>query len=177
MITFDIIIIIVLGIAFVIGYLKGFIKILISLGMFILSIFLSISFSGQVKNLLLKIFSMDEIFAVILAFVIIFVVCSIISTILIRIFNVKRGFSGLLNKLAGGALSILQTTFIISAILIFLNLFNFPSNEMRRTSKLYDPVLNFVPTTFSFVKKVFPKSKEFFDAIEKISDSTKDYFS
>lgn len=171
--SIDIAIIILLALGFITGYIKGLIKIIISLAMFIVSIFLSISFSGKVKTLLQSLFTINDLTAVILSFVLIFVICSIISAILIKLFNIKKGITGLVNRLGGGALGIIQISIFISAILILMNIFSFPSDNSKKDSLLYNPMMNFVPTTFTFVKKIFPSTSDFFNSIENINGKIK----
>ncbi len=166
-IDYTVIIFVIIG--FFLGLKDGLIKKIISLAALIAAIFISITFSHEVKKLVMQFTSLDALPAMIIAFSIIFVVSFIFASILSRLLKPRDGVISLINKLMGGVVGVLQIWLLLSAVFIFLNLFSFPDKESRISSHLYSFTFSLIPNTFKVIEKVVPSTKEFFDLIREIN--------
>jgi len=166
-IDYAVIIFVIIG--FLLGLKDGLIKKVISLAALIAAIFISITFSHDVKKIAMQITSLDALPAMIVSFILIFVVSFLVASLLSRLLKPRDGVISLINKFLGGIVGVFQIWLILSALFIFLNLFSFPDKESRVQSHLYNFTFSLIPNTFKVIEKAFPSTKEFFDLIREVN--------
>jgi uncharacterized membrane protein required for colicin V production len=167
-IDYAVIIFVIVG--FLLGLKDGFIKKFLSLAALVAAIFISITFSSSLKQLIMEITSLADLPAMIVSFISIFVISFILASILSKMLTPKDAVFSLINKFLGGVIGVFQVGFLLSAILILLNFFRFPDEATRVRSHLYNFTYSIIPNTFKFIEQAFPSTKEFFDLIRKANE-------
>jgi len=161
----DIILGIILLLAFIAGYKKGLFVTLASLIGIIAGVYGAIYFSDFAGAYIAKWFDWTDqttkwvSFAI--TFFIIVMVVSMAGKFLTKIANFAA--LGLLNKLLGGVFSVLQYALIISVFFMFFDSSNITgyviSEEKKSESKLYEPVASLAPMIVPTVIEEFNKHK------------------
>lgn len=172
----DIVIVILVILGFLLGLKDGFIKKILSLAALAVAIIISITFSNNVKLFIQSLIQIDPFPAMIISFILIFVLSFLVASIISKMFTPKDVVLNFINRILGGLLGFLQVGLILSALLIFLNIFHFPNEEVKRDSHFYKLTYNLIPLTFKFVEKTFPSSKEFFDLIREANKRKESIF-
>jgi membrane protein required for colicin V production len=154
----DIIIVLLLVISAVSGYRKGFIHQLASLVAIILGIFLAVKFGKLLWPFVQTHFISSENISKIVSFISIFIIVLILIYLLGRF--LEKIFEeielALINKLAGSVFSIIKMAFILSVIMVLLNIsiikLNWPKAESIEKSYLYKPIESVAPAIFPYLK-------------------------
>ena len=141
----DIIILITIVVAFILGFKDGLIRKIIGLVGFVLAIILAIKLASFSGNILKGIFGFEEQFAKISGGVIIFLAIMVITAIIKRVVHPFDKVNNLINRIAGGATGSFQFLVFLSAVFYILNTFGFPSEETKKKSFSYIPVANIIP--------------------------------
>lgn len=153
----DVIIGILVIFAAIHGYKKGLVHQLASLGAVILGIFIAVKFSKWIAPFILAHFTSSANAAKIAAFVVIFIVVVILVHILGKFIEkaVEEIELAPLNRIAGLAFGVIKMVFILSAIMVLLELsiikFNWPKEKDRLRSYLYKPVESVAPAIFPYL--------------------------
>lgn len=168
--TIDYLIISFILIGFVLGFKNGFIQKVFSFAGFILAVFGAFTFSPRVRPYLIKYFDLNPSTAVIISFVLVFLIIILITKLIINIIRPKKSILGFVDRILGAALGTFQMGLILSGLLIFLSLFNFPDNKEKSKLKYYDFTYNLLPKTFGFIKKVYPESEEIFEIFDELKN-------
>ncbi|PWD99651.1 CvpA family protein [Marinilabilia rubra] len=154
---FDIIAGILLILAALKGLKNGFIKELAGLAALLLGIIFAVQFSDVMADFLSGFFFSRHmgIIAFLLTFVLVVVVIHLLANLLHTLINAVA--LGIFNKLLGLVFGIIKAGFLISIILLGLEVFGLeksivPPGEQQR-SKLYPPVKNAAPMIFDFFEK------------------------
>ena len=156
----DIIILICLIPAIILGIRKGFISQAISIVSIVVGIWASARFTdiavewlGQhitASSQVLKVVA----FAVIL--IIVFIILGLVGRLLESILNFA--FLGWVNKLAGAVFSVLKTVLILGIVIIAFNslnnTFNLVQPEIISDSVLYGPLKDIADTIFPYIKNM-----------------------
>lgn len=168
----DILIVVALVIGFILGYKDGFLRKLIGFVGFILAIVFAALFKDNFGLFLEKHFDIEYYFAEILAGILIFFTTILIFSILKRIIHPFDKINSLLNKLVGGFIGGLQILFFVSAIFLFLDIFNFPEEKTRKNSMFYENTYSVVPSTFNLIKGYTPDTEKIIKDFINEKDST-----
>ena len=163
--TVDIVLGIILLLAFYSGFKKGLFVALASLVGLIAGVFGALYFSDFAGAYLSRWFDwgdqMTKLASFAVTFLVIVVVISMAGKFLTKIANFAA--LGLLNKLLGGVFSTLQYAFILSVVFMFFTGSNLTgyviSEEKKNESILYAPVAALAPLVIPKVMKKF-KSKD-----------------
>lgn len=151
---FDIVIIILLGVAAVTGFFKGLITMLTSLVAIVLGAWVTMKFSYVTGGFLQSHFSLNGQYVTPLSFVITFLAVVVGVHLLGKSVSslVKAIALGVVDKILGVAFSVLKSAFIISAIVSALNSFvptsSLFSDEMKNESMTYGIVAPIAPFVF-----------------------------
>ncbi len=148
----DIILAIPLALGAIRGFRKGFILEVASLAGLIVGIFLAVLISDIIGLIIDGLLDVNIMTIKIISFIIIFIVVLMAVYLLGKI--VERLFKMILpnifNRIAGIFSGFVKTAFILSILLIFVNMLNanleFLSETKRNNSLLYNPVSNFAPS-------------------------------
>ena len=149
---FDIIIIIPLLWGAYKGFKKGLIIEVASLVALFLGVWGGVKFSSISAKYLSEMFSISEKIMPLISFSITFVGIVIVVFMLAKLLQkvIKMVALGTINKIAGGAFSVLKFTLIISIVLTLVNNVNseigFIEPEMESSSLLYKPISSLAPT-------------------------------
>ncbi|NND62844.1 MAG: CvpA family protein [Flavobacteriaceae bacterium] len=159
----DIVLGIILLLAFYSGFKKGLFVALASLIGLIAGVFGAIYFSDFAGAYISKWFDLGDEATKWISFAVTFMGIIFIIGYLGRFLTKIADFAalGLLNKLLGGVFSTLQYAFIISVVFMFFDTSNITgfviSEEKKSESKLYGPVASLAPMVIPKVVKIFKK--------------------
>lgn len=168
----DILIVVALIIGFILGYKDGFLRKLIGFVGFILAIVFAALFKDNFGLFIEKHFDIEYYFAEILAGILIFFTTILIFSILKRIIHPFDKINSLLNKLVGGFIGGLQILFFVSAIFLFLDIFDFPEEKTKKNSVFYEQTYSVVPSTFNLIKGYTPDTEKIIKDFINEKDST-----
>lgn len=134
------------------GVSKGIIKELASLVALIVGIYGAVHFADGIQPYLKSELSIESSFLPIVSFAITFIgivlVVRFVGFIVDKI--IKLVALGLVSRLLGGVFGVLKTAFIISALLLVFNTFDYHLNliplEQKSSSVLYKPISNMIPS-------------------------------
>ncbi len=153
---FDIVVGIILIVAFVKGYRNGLIIELASLAALVLGVLGAIKFSGLTEHWLSEYISGN--FIGILSFIITFAIIVVGVHLLAKVIEkfVEAVALGFINRLSGAIFSITKYAFILSIVLAifasFDRTFNILPEETRNSSYLYKPLSEFAPNIFPYLR-------------------------
>ncbi len=141
----DIVLGVILLIAFYVGWKQGLIRALASLIGLIAGAYGAIYFSDFAAGHISKWFNWSEQTVNLVAFAVTFLGILFLVSALAKMLTKIADFAmlGILNKLLGGVFNALKSAFIISVIFMFVNAserFSILSEEKREASMLYEPV-------------------------------------
>lgn len=156
----DILILVALLIGFILGYKDGFLRKLVGFVGFILAIVFAALFKNNFGLFLEKHFDIEYYFAEILAGILIFFTTILIFSILKRIIHPFDKINSLINKLIGGIIGGFQILFFVSAIFLFLNIFEFPEEKTRKDSLFYQQTYSIIPSIFNLIKGYTPDTEK-----------------
>lgn len=149
------------------GFTKGLIYQLSTLAALLLGILGAIKFSGFTSDLLIRQFDINEQYMPIIAFAITFILIVVLVHLLAKL--VERLMDavalGFVNRTLGILFALLKTGFIISILMVLVNKvdnrYNFIPEETKQESLLYQPLSDFAPMVFPYLK--FDEWKEQID--------------
>lgn len=153
--TFDIVVLILLGISAVTGFFKGLITMLTSLVAILLGAWLTMKFSYITGGFLQEHFNFNEQYVTVASFVITFLIVVVGVHLLGKSISslVKAISLGWADKILGVVFSVLRSAFIISAIVSALNSFgpssSIFSEEMKEESVLFNKIAPIAPFVFN----------------------------
>jgi membrane protein required for colicin V production len=134
------------------GVSKGIIKELASLVALIVGIYGAVHFADSIQPYLKIELSIESSFLPIASFAITFIVIVLVVRFVGFIVDkiIKLVALGLVSRLLGGVFGVLKTAFIISALLLVFNTFDYHLNlipfEQKNSSVLYKPISNMIPS-------------------------------
>lgn len=164
----DYIILLFLVIAFLLGYKDGLIRKLIGFIGFAAGVYLSFKFSREAGELIAPIFNDDLYLSEIVAGLLIFLLTILVVAILKRVIHPVDKVNRFVNRILGGVAGSIQAIFFISAFLLFLKIFNFPSEIERKSSLLYRNVYVIIPSLVEYIVGTDTDKREFIkELIEK----------
>ena len=154
----DIILGLILVFAAINGLRKGLINELASLAALILGIWGAIEFSYITTDFLKNNLNVESNYINIISFIVTFIVIVILVHIIGTSVNklIEVAMLGFVNKLAGLVFGVLRSALILSIILLVFNKIdkdvNIISPATKSESNLYEPIRNFAPSIFPFIK-------------------------
>lgn len=163
--TVDIVIGIILVLAFIWGFKKGLFVTLTSLIGLILGVYCAMHFSHFVGGYIARWFDWSENTTKWIAFALTFLLVVFLLNFVGKFLTTIADFTalGLLNKLLGGVFSTLQYAFILSVVFLFFEGPNFTgfviSEEKKENSLLYDPVSSLAPMLLPQIVQKFHELK------------------
>jgi len=164
---FDIVIAVILIVAFIRGFMKGFFVEVASLIALIGGIYGAIHFSYFAANILKRYVEWSEDYIALTAFAVTFIAIVIAVSSLGKVFTKMADFValGLINKILGGVFAVLKSVVILSVIFVFFARVNstipFIEKQTLDASILYAPVKEIVPTIFpTIIKEIDEKKNE-----------------
>ncbi|MCF8335909.1 MAG: CvpA family protein [Bacteroidales bacterium] len=140
------------------GFTKGFILQLSTLAALLLGILGAIKFSDFTAQFLTDNFNLSSNYLNVIAFAVTFIIIVIAVHLLAKVIEklMQAIALGFINKILGIVFGIAKTAFIISIILVLVNKANnkyhFLPKETTNSSYLYQPLSNFAPMIFPYLK-------------------------
>lgn len=163
--SFDIILIVILGIFMLAGWRSGLLKKTIALACLAISLILATKYASSIGEEVFIPMGLAAGTATTAAFLSVVCVLMLAQAIVYRV-AIKKLAEGLWNKIGGLLIGLAEGGIIVSILVIFLSIyFHFPSPETRSTSYLYKPVKNFAPRIFDSINTFFPESEDFYQEI------------
>lgn len=148
--TLDIILALILIVAFFLGFSRGFLLALASLVGVIAGVYGAFYFSDPVARLLTSWFHLSDETTYVIAFVVTFFLIVLVFSLLGNLLTKVADFAmlGIFNKLLGGVFNMLKYAFIMSVVFMFLNNSNYQNvfiEENKTGSILYTPIASLAP--------------------------------
>lgn len=163
----DYVIIGFLIIGFLLGFKDGLLKKILSLLGFIVAIIAAIYLSPKVRPFFIDALNFSPKTSLYVSIILIFLLFFILSKIVVKLFKPQNSVLGFIDRLIGGIIGIFQLGLLLSALLIILNFFEYPTQEEKKQIKYYSLVYNLIPSTFKFVERIFPESNIVFDSLNQ----------
>lgn len=156
----DIIIVVAVLIGFLLGFKDGFVRKLIGIIGFISAIVVAILFASHLGRIIESVLNIEYYLAEIMAGMILFIALMIVTTILKRVIHPFDKVNNIINQLIGGFVGVIQLLFFISALLLLLNIFDFPDRKTQDDSYLYKYAYGVIPTSIDFLKDYTPDTED-----------------
>lgn len=155
----DILILVALLIGFLLGFKDGFVRKLIGIIGFVTAVVVAILFASHFGHLIESVLNIEYYLSEIMAGMILFIALMVVTTILKRVIHPFDKVNNLINQLVGGFVGIIQLMFLISAIFLLLNIFDFPNKKTQNDSYLYKYAYGVIPTSINFLKDYTPDTE------------------
>lgn len=178
MTSLDIIILVILGFAFFIGYQQGLIKSVISLLGWVLGAYAAILFGEQMKDFLQKFFYLGENLMIWIGYLSVFLIVVFLLNLMSSLITkaLKIMMMGTVNKILGGVFNVAKYLFVLSFINMLINAsenYRFLSPEQTESSTLYKPIASIAPAILPTIQQSWEEfdvhwKPEIIDAEEKI---------
>ena len=169
---FDLIIIAVILVGFVLGYKDGFVRKLIGLIGFAFAVVSAAVLKDDIGKILESVFGIEFYLAEIMGGVLIFFTIILIFTLIKRLVHPFDKVNNLVNQLIGGLIGGIQLLYFLSAVLIILNVFDIPSNNVKSSSALYEYTYKIIPVTIEYINHYTPATKQIIKDYIEDKDST-----
>ena len=169
---FDLIIIAVVLVGFVLGYKDGFVRKLIGIIGLVFAVVSAAVLKDDLGKILENVFGIEFYLAEIMGAVLIFFGIILIFTLIKRLVHPFDKVNNLINQLIGGIIGGIQLLYFISAVLIILNVFDIPSKNVKSTSALYEYTYKIIPLTIDYINNYTPATKQIIKDYIKDKDTT-----
>lgn len=163
----DILILVGLVLATVLGYRDGLFRKILGIASFFIGLIAATKFMGPLGRVFAHTFNFSIEISYVLAFFMVFMAVIVLQKIIYRIVGEMSGGLKVINRLGGAILGIFQGSLSISLLLLMLSIFEIPSESTRNKSSLYKPFLNIAPRVFDLTSTFLPESKTFYDELKK----------
>lgn len=151
------------------GFVNGIIKEVLSIIGIILGVFLTFQYMDPVGAAINPLFEEGASFVPFISAIIIFV--GTLSIVHLAAFLSKKFLETIklnfINRIAGAIFGFLKSGIVISAILLILAGFSYPSEDARQNSTTYPYVIYLAPWSYDTVASVYPGAKNFRTTIQK----------
>jgi membrane protein required for colicin V production len=151
------------------GFANGLIKEVLSIVGIILGVFLTFQYMEPVGAAINPLFEEGASFVPFISAIVIFV--GTLSLVHFAAFLSKKFLETIklnfVNRIAGAAFGFLKSGIVISAILLILAGFSFPSEETRQNSATYSYIIYLAPWAYDTVAAVYPGAEDFTTTIQE----------
>ncbi|PIU45387.1 MAG: hypothetical protein COS95_04005 [Ignavibacteriales bacterium CG07_land_8_20_14_0_80_59_12] len=162
----DIIIFVVLVLAFFWGFREGAIRKVLSLVGAVAGIILALRWSRTFGRTLSGTLGSGELAGQIIAFILILVAAMAVANLLGHLASrLTPGIIRLSDRLVGGAIGTIEGLLVLSGALLVLALVDVPAKETQQASHLYRPVTSFAPMIVRVITSVFPETRSLQGAV------------
>jgi membrane protein required for colicin V production len=167
----DIIVIITVVAGFILGFKDGFVRKLVGIIGFILALACVALFSAKVGLMIEDVFGIEFYLAEIIAGIAIFSGIILIFTFLKRVIHPFDKVNNLINQIVGGIVGMIQILYFLSAVLLIMNIFDFPNQDARERSTFYDKTYKIIPITIDYLSDYTPPPKQILEDYINEKDS------
>lgn len=147
-------------IGFILGFKDGFIRKIIGILGFAIAVVFALNFAGSLGRVVESALSMELYLAEIIAGASIFLVTILIFSVIKRVVHPFDKVNNLINQLIGAFIGIVQVLYFAGAVLLILNVFNYPEKKTIADSYFYTPVYSLIPVTIDFLGGYTPQTKK-----------------
>ena len=158
----DCAIVAVIGLSIITGMFRGFVKELISLGVWVLAIWLASTYS-QIVSVWVQHYIADKTACVAVAFVAVLVatlIAGALVNIIISLSLHRSGLSGI-DRLLGMGFGFVRGVFIVALLMLVAKMTSLPSDEYRAKSRLYEQFDPLVDWIYGYTPKVIKQMAMF----------------
>lgn len=154
------------------GFVNGIIKEVLSIVGIILAVFLTFEYMDAMSVIVRPFFSENVSYIPFISGALLFI--GTVAGVQLVAYLSKKFLEAInlnfVNRLAGLGFGFLKSGILVSAILLILAGFNVPSEETRKGSLTYSPVIYLAPLAFDAVATIYPGATNFSDTIEQTLD-------
>jgi len=156
--TIDIVLGLILVVAFFLGFSKGLLRVLASLIGLVVAVYCAMFFSDYIRVYLVRWFNWSDDINGLVSFLATFFLILILFALLGRILTKVADFAmmGLFNKLLGGIFNVFKFAFLVSVIFMFVNAsenYSILIPESRDSSLLYHPIEAIAPAILPTIEE------------------------
>lgn len=165
MTALDLLLLVPVAVAAFRGYRRGLVSALIQLAGAGFAFYLAATNSVRLGTLLSSSLPLTQSLAPVVGFALIFTGIWVVASLVARLVTHSLealSLSGA-NRIGGAVFSAMMALVVVSASLTLLARWNVPSEDLRNTSALYEPVKNFAPKAFDALTAAFPASRKLYD--------------
>lgn len=163
----DVLIILGLLLAMVLGFRDGFMRKIFGIIGFLAGLVAATKLMAPVGDLVVTAAGLSVESARIVAFSLVFIAFVILENLFYRKFGLQPGnVLKIGSRAAGAVVGIFQGAVAVSLILIMFNIFEEPSQETKDKSLLYKPIFNIAPLVFDYATSWLPESRAFLDELK-----------
>jgi membrane protein required for colicin V production len=164
----DILILVGLALFIILGFRDGFFKKVFGILGFLAGLICATKFMNPVGDKIMRWLDFSKDTSHILAFLAIFLAIVLLEILFYRWFGSSgTGTLKIWSRFVGAIIGFGQGALAVSLILIMLNIIEIPSEEDKKESVLYHPVLNTAPIVFDYTTTWIPESKAFIDELKQ----------
>ena len=73
---------------------------------------------------------------------------------------IRDRVNNLINQIIGGFVGVIQILFFVSALLLLLNIFDFPDKKTQSSSMFYKFAYGVIPTSINYLKNYTPSTED-----------------
>lgn len=158
--TIDGVILVAVLIGFILGFKDGFVRKIIGIVGFVFAIIAAVFLSNNFGEMIESAFGIELYLSAIIGGITVFFLVIIVFSLLKRIIHPFEKVNGLINQVAGGIVGVLQILFFLSALLLIMNIFDFPENNLKSKSVFYNPTSKILPATIDYLSSYTPQAKQ-----------------
>ena len=127
----------------------------------------------RIGEILTSVWDIHEVVAAVLAFLLVFFGIIVVQVILVGLIRRGSGPPRLWSRFGGAAFGAIEGGIYLSLLLIFLNLYDVPTQRARNQSFSYRSIRNFASEVFDRANGLFPGSTTFSDELKKTFEKFK----
>ncbi|MCK5147903.1 CvpA family protein [bacterium] len=173
----DITILLVMAIFTIRGLFRGLILEVFTLAGFVIGYLLALREMSTLVGIIEKMVHLPPLFVSALSFIVIFLgVVLLVRWLAVMLKSVaKATLIGWLDKGGGAAFGLFKGALVMSLVLLLVGLLPLPQDmvDEQNQSRLVGPIRSVAPSVFDFVKKTFPKTKDFYGELKESFDKSK----
>lgn len=163
----DILIIIGLILYMILGYRDGVMKKVFGILGFWAGLIVATKYMEFVGHYFMNWFDLEESVAYVLSFACIFTLVAMIGNLSYRWYGKSTTESlNTFSRIGGAVLGAAQGLVGVSLILLMLNIYDVPSEDIQNDSFLYNDTIQIAPQVFDFSTSWIPDSKIFYDEMK-----------
>ncbi len=158
----DYLILAVIGLSMITGLFRGFVKELIALSVWIFAIWLAITYSSQIADML-RSYIHDKTVRTAVAFVVILIATLIAGALINTMISFLLHRSGLssIDRLLGVAFGFIRGLFLVSLLMLVVKMTSLPYQQYSNQSKLYELFDPLVAWLYAYTPDVIKHMKVF----------------
>ena len=172
----DILFLVFAGIGFYTGYNKGIVRTVVTAFSLIVAVLAAFRFAPFVADGLMSVFKSTSSSMFLIAFALTFIGVILIIRTVVKM--IEKGFQAaninFVNKIAGGLLTGAIATLVLSLFLWFGDNAGLIKENAKQQSLTYNSLEAFPGTVKTFVAKMKPKAKEFYDKTKDALEESRD---